>query len=126
MMNGIQGYSTGAEMALEVFQTRKGPAAILARQGLPMGGSRFLLHFPRGRPIVFHGGLMMVGELGHVSHDGIADERGKERLWGCRVRGVLRGPVTWDPGIYILFSLFYFPGSSHLRTRPKGLSMDHR
>lgn len=66
MVNGIQGYSTGAEMALEVFQTRKGPAAILARQRLPMGGSRFLLNFSRGRPIVFHGELMMAGELGHV------------------------------------------------------------
>lgn len=53
----FQGYSTCAEMALEMLQTRKRPAAIFARQGLPVGGSGLLSHFPRGSSLVLHSEL---------------------------------------------------------------------
>lgn len=52
-----QGYSTGAEMALEMFQPGKRPAAIFARQGFPMSGGVLLPHFPGGSSLVLHRGL---------------------------------------------------------------------
>ena len=73
----LQGYSTGAEMALEVFQARKRATAIFTRQGLAMSGSAFLPHFSRGASVVLHGELPWNWTM---SLDGITGERGRKTV----------------------------------------------